>query len=128
MTNEQFLIVSYFAVAAVSILLGTLVYFYLRRPFGEFMAAAPGKHFSSILKKLFPCGLIFPALLGFISVSYSSCNHDTYEKIVQSRQYLVEKNHEQLSSILLFLLIAILVWNVVLILVQKCAVSHEKKS
>jgi len=127
MTNEQYLIVSYFAVAAVSILLGTLVYFYLRRSFGELVEAAAGMHFPTILKKLFPCGLILPALLGFISVSYSSCNHDTYEKIVQNRQYLVEKNHEQLSSILLFLLIAILVWNVVLILVQKYAQNDGKR-
>jgi hypothetical protein len=127
MTNEQYLIVSYFAVAALSILLGTVVYFCLRRSFGEFVQTATGRHFPSILKKLFPCGLIFPALMGFISVSYSSCNHDTYEKILQNRQYLVEKNHEQLSSILLFLLIAILAWNLVLILVQKFALNHEKK-
>lgn len=128
MTNEQYLIVSYFAVAAASVALGSVVYFYLRRSFGEFVEAAPGTHFPSILKKLFPCGLIFPALMGFISVSYSSCNHDTYEKILQNRQYLVEKNHEQLSSILLYLLIAILVWNLALVLVQKCTQETRKGS
>ncbi len=128
MTNEQYLIVSYFAVAGVAIVLGTLVYFYLRGSFSDFVETAAGKHFPSILKKLFPCGLIFPALMGFISVSYSSCNHDAYEKIVQNRQYLVEKNHEQLSSILLYLLIAILVWNVVLILAQKYAKGDERNS
>jgi|SRR5208282_202236 len=127
MTNEQYLIVSYFAGAAVSIMLGTLVYFCLRRSFGEFVETASGRHFPSVLKKLFPCGLIFPALMGFISISYSSCKHETYEKIVRDRQYLIEKNHEQLSSILLSLLIAILVWNVVLVLVQKYAQNNGKR-
>jgi cell shape-determining protein MreD len=127
MTNEQYLIVSYFAGAAVSIVVGTLVYFYLRRSFGEFVEAASGSRFPSVLKRLFPCGLIFPALMGFISVTYSSCNHETYEKIVQNREYLVGKNREQLSSILLSLLIAILVWNVVLALVQKYAQNDGKR-
>ena len=127
MTNEQYLGASYFAGAAISIALGALVYFYLRRSFCEIAEASSGKRFPAILKRLFPFGLILPALLGFISVSYSSCNHETYEKIVQDRKYLVEKNHEQLSSILFSLLIAILVWNLVLILVQKYAPNHEER-
>ena len=121
MTNEQYLIASYFASAAISAALGTLVYFYLRRSFGEIAETASGKKFPAILKKLFPFGLVFPALMGFISVSYSSCNHETYEKILQDRKYLVERNQEQLSSTLFSLLIAILVWNLVLVLVQKYA-------
>jgi hypothetical protein len=127
MTNEQYLIASYFASAAVSIALGTLVYFSLRRSFGEIAETSSGRQFPAILKKLFPLGLIFPGLLGFISVSYSSCNHDTYEKIVQNREYLAEKNQEQLSSILFSLLIAILVWNLVLTLVQKYAQNNGKR-
>ncbi|HKM79961.1 MAG TPA: hypothetical protein VJY15_03245 [Candidatus Acidoferrum sp.] len=127
MTNEQYMIASYFASAAVSVALGTLVYFYLRRPFEELAETAPGRSFPAILKKLFPFGLVFPALMGFISVSYSSCNHETYEKIVQNRQYLVEKNQEQLSKMLLSLIIAILVWNLVLVLVQKFAPNGEKR-
>ncbi len=128
MTNEHYLIVSYFVGAAISVVLGTLVYLYLRRSFGEFVETASGRHFPSILKKLFPCGLIFPAFLGFISVSYSSCNHDTYEKIVRDRQYLVEKNHEQLSSILLSLVIAILAWDLVLVFIRKWALKTGKES
>ncbi|HKM67722.1 MAG TPA: hypothetical protein VJX70_11190 [Candidatus Acidoferrum sp.] len=127
MTNEQYLIASYFASAAISVALGTLVYFCLRRSFGEIAETASGKEFPAILKKLFPFGLVFPALMGFISVSYSSCNHETYEKIVQNRQYLVEKNQEQLSSTLLSLVIAILVWNLILVLVQKYATNGGKQ-
>lgn len=126
MTNEQYLIASYFASAAVSITLGTLLYFYLRRSFGEIAKTASGRGFPAILKKLFPYGLVFPALMGFISVTYSSCNHETHEKIVLNREYLVEKNQEQLSSTLLSLVIAILAWNVVLVLVQKYAMNGGK--
>jgi len=127
MTNEQYLIASYFAGAAISVALGIWMYFYLRRPYGEFVGAMSGRQFPSILRKLFPYGLIFPALIGFISVSYTSCNHETYEKIVQDRQYLVQKNHEQLSSILLSLFIAILAWNLVLVLIQRFAKRDERK-
>ena len=127
MTNEQYLNASYFASAAVSITLGTLLYFYLRRSFGEIAETASERDLPAILKKLFPYGLVFPALMGFISVTYSSCNHETYEKIVQNREYLVEKNQEQLSSTLLSLVIAILAWNVVLVLVQKYAVNGGKR-
>jgi hypothetical protein len=126
MTNEQYLIVSYFTSAVVSLALGTLVYFYLRRSFGEFADAASGRRLGTILKRLFPFGLLFPTLMGFISVSYASCNHTTYEKIVQSRQYLVEKNQEQLSSALYSLVVAILVWDLVLILVEKYSPNSEK--
>ena len=128
MTNEHYLIAFYFASAAVAVALGTLVHFYLRHSFGEIAETASGRRFPAILKKLFPFGLIFPALLGFISVSYSSCNHETYAKIVQSREYLVEKNREQLSSILFSLLIAILVWNLVLVFVQKFASNGGKRA
>jgi len=127
MTNEQYLITSYFVSAAVSITLGTLVYFYLRRSFGEIAETASGRGFPAILKKLFPYGLVFSALMGFISVTYSSCNHETYEKIVHHREYLVEKNHEQLSSTLLSLVIAILAWTMVLVLVQKYAPNGGKR-
>jgi len=127
MSNEQYLIASYFASAAVSVALGTLVYFYLRRSFGEIAETAPGEKFPAILKRLFPFGLVFPALMGFISVSYSSCNHETYEKTVQDRTYLVERNQAQLSATLLSLLIAILVWNLVLVFVQKFAANGRKR-
>jgi hypothetical protein len=127
MSNEHYLIVSYFASAAISVALGTLVYFFLRRSFGSLAETASGRRFPDVLKRLFPWGLIFPALMGFVSVSYSSCNHETYEKIVQHREYLIQKNQEQLSKVLLFLVIAILVWNLVLVLVQKLAANGRKK-
>ena len=121
MTNEQYLIVSYFVCAALSLAAGVLVYLYLRRPFAAVAAAASGKHLPTILKRLFPCGLLFPALLGFLSVSYQSCGHTTYESIVESRSYLVAKNHEQISAILFYVVVAVLFWNLIALLILRSA-------
>jgi hypothetical protein len=128
MTNERYLIVSYFACATLSAGLGALVYFFLRRPFGSVAAAGSGRHLPSILKRLFPCGLVLPALLGFVSVSYWSCDRTTYENIVQSRSYLVGRNQAQISSVLFFLVVAILFWDVVVLLIQKYAQSGRNES
>ena len=74
MTNERYLIGSYFVGAVLSVGLGTLVYLFLRRPFGGVADAAQGKRLSSMLKRrLLPWELLFPALLD-VSVSYQGCN------------------------------------------------------
>ena len=121
MTNDTYLVVSYVVCAALSIALGTLVYLFLRRPFAVVADAAPRKNLRSILKRLFSIGLLFPALLGFVSVSYQSCDRQTYAKIVESRSYLVQKNQKQISSTLLSIVVAVLVWDVVILLLTKFA-------
>jgi len=121
MTNERYLIVSYFVCAALAIALGLLAYLYLRRPFAGVADAAPGKSLPSMLKRLFPCGLVLPALFGFVSVSYRSCDRTTYSEIVASRSYLVAKNQEQIASILLSILVAVLFWNLVGLLILRFA-------
>jgi hypothetical protein len=121
MTNDTYLVVSYVVCAALSIALGTLVYLFLRCPFAAVADAAPQHNLRSILKRLFPIGLLFPALLGFVSVSYQSCDRQTYAKIVESRSYLVQKNQEQISSTLLSIGVAVLVWDVVILLLAKLA-------
>jgi hypothetical protein len=126
MTNEQYLITSYFVGVVLSVALATSVYLFLRRPFAGVAEALPGKHIGTTLKRLFPLGLLLPALLGFISVSYRSCNLTTYEKIVHSRSYLVEKSHEQISLTLLSIIVAILFWDVVVLLVLKYGQTRKK--
>ncbi len=119
MTNDQYLVVSYVFCAALSIAMGAVVYKFLRRPFAGVASAAPNRHLGSLLKRLFPVGMLFPALLGFVSVSYQSCDRQTYAKIVENRSYLVEKNQEQISSILVSLVIAVLVWDALILLLTK---------
>ena len=121
MTNDTYLVVSYVICAALSMALGTVVFLFLRRPFAAVVDVTPGKHLRSTLKRLFPVGLLFPALLGFVSVSYQSCDRRTYARVVQSRSYLVEKNQEQISSTLVSMVVAVLVWDGVILLLTKHA-------
>ena len=128
MTNDRYLVFSYFVCAALSCVLGTLVYLFLRRPFASLADTASGRRLSSILRRLFPLGLLFPALLGFATVSYQSCYRTTYETIVRDRSYLVEKNQQQISSTLLAILVAVLFWNVVVFLITAYARPGKKES
>jgi hypothetical protein len=115
MSNEQYLIVSYFLVGALAIVIAVAVYAYLRRPLAGLARAFPSRHLASVLKKLFPVGLVLPALAGFLSVSYQSCQQ-SYESIIADRSYLVGKNQEQLSAICSFLMLAVLGWGIVVLL------------
>src|SRR5467141_2891841 len=128
MTNERYLIASYFAGAALSAGLGTMVYMFLRRPFGGVADAAWGKRLSSMLKRLLPLGLLFPALLGFVSVFYQGCGRTTYDEIVQNRSYLVEKNQEQISSVLFYILVAVVFWDLIVLLILKYAQNSRNES
>jgi hypothetical protein len=115
MSNEQYLIVSYFLVGGLSIVIGAAAYAYLRHPLEGLSRAFPNRNFASLLKKLFPAGLVLPALAGFLSVSYQSCNQ-SYASIIADRSYLIGKNQEQLSAICFFLMLAVLAWGIVVFL------------
>ena len=98
MSNEQYLIVSYFVVALLCCGLGLMAYGWLRRPFDEVMEQIVASHLARPLRRVFPFGVVFPALAGFLSVSYQQCGKPPYEQIIVNRAYLVAKNQEQLSA------------------------------
>jgi hypothetical protein len=115
MSNEHYLIVSYFFVGGLAIVIAIAVYARLRRPLAGLARAFPNRNLASVLKKLFPAGLVLPALAGFLSVSYRSCN-ESYESIIEDRSYLVAINQIQLSAICFFLMLAVLGWGIVVLL------------
>jgi|SRR5580704_12106095 hypothetical protein len=110
MTNEHYLVVSYFSVAAISLVIGFAAFFWLRTPLQGIAAALPWKELRELLTRLFPLGIVLPALLGFVSVSYRGCNLQEYEKIVAERSYLVSKNQQQISASLTHVLWAVFAW------------------
>jgi hypothetical protein len=112
MNNEQFLIFSYFLVGTLVLAIGLAVYAYLHR---SFAGITRDTHLGLILKRLFPLGVVLPALAGFLSVDYYGC-HRNYAKIIADRSYLVEKNQEQISTACLFLMVALLVWGVIVLI------------
>ncbi len=57
---------------------------------------------------------IVPALIGFFSVAFRSCDKKSYEAIIEDRAYLVAKNQEQLGAALSYIAIALLVWGLII--------------
>jgi len=114
MANEQFLIISYIIVGLLSLGFALLTYSLLRESFTGIMKIVPEK-LSTILKKLFFIGIVFPAMAGFFSVSFRSCSKQTYAKIIAERSYLIAKNQEQLSTSLTYVVIALLLWGVIVL-------------
>jgi hypothetical protein len=123
--NEQYLVLSYFVVGAACALLAIATYALLRLSLAELSRIVPGGKLGLIFRKLFFLGLVLPALAGFFSVTFHSCNYDTYEKIIANRSYLVAKNQEQLSTAMVYLCIALVVWGLI---VSVCLVAFSKKS
>ena len=114
MTNEQYLVFSYFIVGLLSFGFAVATYLWLRHSFIGVTQAVHGK-LSLILRKLFFIGIILPALVGFFSVSFRSCSKETYAQIIADRSYLVAKNQEQLSTSLSYIVIALLLWGLIIL-------------
>lgn len=114
MTNEQYLVVSYFIVGLLSLGFALATYLWLRHSFIAVTQAVGGK-LSMILRRLFFIGIIFPALVGFFSVSFRSCSKQTFAQIIADRSYLVAKNQEQLSTSLSHIVIALLLWGFIIL-------------
>jgi hypothetical protein len=109
-TNEQYLVVSYFLVGVACLALGLATFALFRRCFEAVTKAVPGGKFGLILRKLFLAGVVLPALAGFFSVTFRSCEKHTYNAIVADRSYLIAKNQEQLGTCMLYICVALLVW------------------
>jgi len=112
MTNEQYLVVSYLCVAVISVVIGLAAYLWLRGPFDRLASALPWRALRGLLARLFPLGILLPAVLGFVSVSYRGCNKQEYEKIIADRSYLVSKNQDQISASLIHVMWAVFAWCV----------------
>lgn len=114
MTNEQYLVVSYFTTGLLSFAFALATYLLLRRSFIAVTQTVRGK-LSNILRRLFFIVIILPALAGFFSVSFRSCSRDTYVKIIAERSYLVAKNQQQLSTSLSCIVITLLLWGLIIL-------------
>jgi len=109
MTNERYLQISYFVVLACSLGLGLLVYGFLRVPFRR-VCEKSGSRLAPVVSKFFLVGIVGPAMLGFCSVSYFSCNKTTYPAILEDLGYLVEVNQSQLQWAMLDVIVALIIW------------------
>ncbi len=116
MTNEEYLITSYFAVGIICIGMSVLIYALLKNSFAKTVSLYSGSKLPIILKRLFFIGILFPALMGFFSVSYRDCK-GSYKSIIADKTYLIAKNQAQLSAATWYLVFALVIWSLVVALI-----------
>lgn len=127
MTNERYLIVSYFVSALGSLGLGVAAYRVLRDPFAAIADAVAGSR-SAILKRALRVSTIMAAVLGFLSVSYTQHGCVSYENVVKDRGYLVQLNREQLQSAGNWIVYAVFAWCVIVLICLAVWRSHQEQS
>jgi hypothetical protein len=123
MTNERYLIVSYFLFGLLSLGLGVAAFRVLRRPFSAVAETVAGKFRSPILKRALAVSLTMAAVLGFLSVNYRACGM-SYEEVVKDRSYLEQVNRQQLQGTADWIVYAVFAWGVVVLI---CLVALRRK-
>jgi len=129
MSNEKYLIISYFVVCGMALIVAFSAYLWLRPAVQGISQKLSAKQLARIIRKLFPLSLLFPVLLGFFSITYKNCEKDTYEKVIADRSYLVTKNQEQLSATFRNASVGIFVFGLLVFIVLIADDNqHRKKS
>lgn len=116
MSNEHYLIVSYFLVGLVSLCLGIAVYRVLRTPFAAIAEAATGRLRSRVLTRALGVCMTLAAVLGFLSVSYNQRGCVSYEQVIQNRSFLVQNSKEQLQGTGEWIVSAVFLWCIVVLI------------
>jgi len=128
-TNVQYLHLSYFAALAGGLSVATLILAILAGPNREATTAPLLLPFGRFLRRLLPSWLLLAVALGFISVTYFDCSHETYDQIVADRGHLIDKSQEQTVSMSVALAIAVTCYAVALALFSWAGVvTHRAKS
>jgi len=118
MSNERYLIVSYFLFAIVCPGMGILAYLILRRPFERVAEATVGSR-GPVLKRLLTVSMTVAAVLGFLGFSYNQKGCVTYQQVVSNRYFLVQANVEQVQGAADWIAWTVLAWGVVVAICLK---------
>ena len=124
MTNEHYLMVSYFAAAVAGVAATVAVAIVLRKPLREALAAC-ATPLARIVRRALPAWLVLAVLFGFLSVTYFDCGHNSYEKIVADRGHLVSKTCEQGSAMSLYVAGGLVLFSLV---VGLCVFAHARRA
>ena len=114
MSNEAYLIASYFITGVLCLLLSLAAYLWLRRPTKGIADSLPHAKWGKIIRKTFPLSTILFVLSSFLSVNYYGCQQKKYSDILNDRSYITAKNSEQISQSLNAILWSVGGWSVVL--------------
>ena len=131
MSNDHYLIVSYFGFCALTLGMGVAVYFVLRRPVERLADTLAGGVHNRMLRGILSTTLLLAAMAGFFGVSYTDtgCGRLKYADVVKNRSYLHETNRKQLHSSANWLLGAVFAWSaaglVILIVAERKAATQR---
>jgi len=114
-SNEHYLIVSYFLFVLVSLCLGVAVYRILRTPLAAIAESATARFGSQLLTRAMAVCMTIAAVAGFLSVSYTQKGCRSYEQVVKDREYLIQMNQEQVARTSDWLVWAVFVWCLVVL-------------
>ncbi|HYM75214.1 MAG TPA: hypothetical protein VE377_04480 [Candidatus Dormibacteraeota bacterium] len=114
MSNDRYLIVSYFVFAVVCLGMGFVAYRILRRPFQAIAETIAGNR-SAILKRALAISMTVAAALGFLGYSYNQKGCVSYEQVVKNRDFLIDANVRQVQGAADWIALTVLAWGVVVV-------------
>jgi hypothetical protein len=118
MRNETYLIVCYVGAGVLCLGLAIAAYVCLRKSADKILGALDWKPWGGTLKRAFPASIVLFALSACLSVSYyGGCTGRTYAQVVSDRDYILQKNREQVSKTLEAVVYAVALWSVIMLLV-----------
>ncbi len=126
MTNEQYLIVSYFSAAGGGIAVAVLTALLLRSRLRGAVRSLV-KPMGRIMRRLLPTWLILMVLFAFMSVSYLDCEHHDYQQVVEDRPHMVDVTHNQLKDMTTWLAVGLSVFALVLSVILIACPGDQKK-
>ncbi|KPK78872.1 MAG: hypothetical protein AMJ81_14680 [Phycisphaerae bacterium SM23_33] len=112
-TNETYLVVSYFSSASIGALIALVTASELARPARQALAGLAGP-LARMFRRALPVWLVLAVLLAFLSVTYFDCAHTTYEQIVADRDHLAATARRQGSHMAWYLAVGLLAYGLVL--------------
>ena len=124
MSNERYLIISYFGFAALCLGLGVLIAQILRKPFEAIVDATVGAR-NKLVKRTMTATLISAGVLGFLGYSYNQKGCISYQQVIQNRQTLVDANVHQVQGASHWIVFTVIVWGLVVVLCLKAVAKHR---
>lgn len=109
MTNENYLIVSYFCAAAGGMAGAAATALLLRGPLRRAVAAVLAP-VGRVFRRMLPAWLVLMVLFAFTSVSYLDCKHETYQHVVKDRAHMEQVTRTQASKMLNYLAVGLLAY------------------
>ncbi len=107
MTNEQYLIVSYFSAAGGGLVCAAATALMLRGRLRRAIGAVTGP-VAKVFRRALPAWLVLLVLFAFTSVSYLDCDHSTYQDVVNDRPHMEKVTRRQASQMLRLLAVGLL--------------------